>query len=329
MDLTAFFSAYPGIHVVQAFLHSLTAVVIADRAIAAWEIKSPVVTQKFHLVSVLAPVLSYPFYQWLNPDRGSLDFRLGALLDSGRWLNLELWGTSPGVILFVLLLAGTTAIFVVQELVPILRHKPGPEDPEAERAPPAAESPVTAALGSLPVNPPPALVVHDNDPAIHSVTGGSPVIYLTTGLVRSLEPDELRAALAHEVAHIARSRRPLLIVAYAARVLLFFSPGTLVGFRRAADDEEKICDDWAARVTEQPRALAAALEKLRHGEAYAIDDDDRGDGLSAIERISHDLMVRERIRRLEHGESAPAAAADWVKFAITLAAILVLNYYIV
>lgn len=35
MDLTNFFNAYPGVHLVQAFLHSMTAMIVADRAVRA------------------------------------------------------------------------------------------------------------------------------------------------------------------------------------------------------------------------------------------------------------------------------------------------------
>ena len=57
--------------------------------------------------------------------------------------------------------------------------------------------------------PPDLFVEEDDDPAIHSVTNHRPAIYLTTGLLQCLEPAELKAAIAHEIAHIRRSRRPL------------------------------------------------------------------------------------------------------------------------
>lgn len=329
MDLTNLFSAYPGIHVVQAFFHSLIAAVVADRAIVAWNISSPLIRQKFHLIAVFGPVFSYPLYQWINPERGSIQFRLGALFDSNRWLSPELWDVLPVGLLFIALLVATTAIFVIQELIPILRHEPGEEDTSPGPFPAAAESPAVAAAESLPGGAPDIFIVEDEDPFIHSVTGRSPGIYLTTRLIKILEPAELRAAIAHEIAHVRRSRRPLLIVAYLARVLLFFSPGTLVAFRRAADEEEKICDDWAVKVTGRPDALAAVLEKLRHSAAYEFDEHVPGEALRAVERMSYDLMVRERIRRLTEGESTAVRAGDWLKFAVTVASIAVVGYYIV
>ena len=329
MDLTNIFNAYPGIHVVQAFLHSLSAAIIADRAIAAWHIRSPVIRQKFHLIAVFGPVFSYPLYQWINPDRGSLHFRLGTLFDSGRWINLELWNVLPVALLLVLVLAVATAIFLLQELIPILRHRPGPADPASRIVRAIKGSPAAAAAEGLAGEAPDIFIVEDDDPAIHSVISRNPTIYLTMGLVRSLQPAELRAAIAHEVAHIRRSRRPLLIVAYLMRALLFFSAGTLVAFRKAAAEEEKICDDWAVKVTGRPDALAAVLEKLRHSDAYEIEGHEAGEGLSSIEHMSYDLMVRERIHRLADGGSTTADTGDWLKFVVTVASIAILNYYIV
>lgn len=329
MDLTSLFNAYPGIHIVQAFFHSLIAAIIADRAIVAWDIRSPMIRQKFHLMAVFGPVFSYPLYQWINPDRGSIQFRLGALFDSNRWLSLELWDVLPVGLLFIALLVVTTAIFLIQELIPILQHESAPEDASPEPLPAADGSPAVSAAEGLPGGPPDIFIVQDEDPVIHSVTARSPGIYLTTGLIQILEPAELRAAIAHEVAHIRRGRRSLLIVAYLMRVLLFFSPGTLVAFRQAADEEEKICDDWAVRVTGRPDALAAVLEKLRHSAAYEVDETEPREALRAVERMSYDLMVRERIRRLTAGESTAVRTGDWLKLAVTVASIAIMGYYIV
>jgi len=329
MDLTNFFNAYPGVHLIQAFMHSLTAMIVADRAVRAWDIQSPVVRQKFHLAAIFVPVFSYPLYQWFNPERGSIQFRLDALFDSNRWFDVEIWGVLPVGLLFLAVPLATALIFLVQELIPILRHKPGPEDPDYRPVLASQGSVAAAAAEGLVADPPDVFIVEDDDPEIHSTTGRSPGIYLTTGLVGSVQPAELRVAIAHEMAHIKRSRLPLLVVAYVMRVLLFFSPGTLVAFRKAADEEEKICDDWAVRATGRPDALAAVLEKLRHSAVYEVGDHDPGDSLRDMERMSYDLMVRERINRLAGRAPRVAGAGDWLKFMLTLAAILVMNYYIV
>jgi len=332
MDLMTLFSTYPGVHVVQAFFHSLTAAVIAGRAVVAWNVRNPVVRQKFYLAAVFIPLFSYPLYQWINPERGSIHFRLQALFDSGRWTGAELWGVLPVGVLLLVVLAVTAAVFLIQELVPILWHRSGPDGQQATAA--AEGSPALVAAEGL-ANPMPAIrVLHDDDPAIFSVTRRAPAIYLTTGLMGRLDREELRAVLAHEVAHIERSRRPLLIVAYLARVLMFFSPGTLVAFRRAAAEEEKICDDWAVAATGKPQVLAAVLEKLRDQAGAAEQEAEEeqgnlGEAMRSMERMSYDLMVQDRIRRLAGGATAESRRGDWVKLAVTVATILAVNYYVV
>lgn len=329
MDLTHFFNAPPGIYVVQAFLHSLSAAILADRAIVAWDIRSPVVRQKFHLIAVFAPVFSYPLYQWINPDRGSTEFRLATLFDSGRWIHVELWNLVPLGMLLMLLLVATTVVFLLQELVPILRHRPGPVDPTLRTSRVAPGSSVARAAAEVGGPTPDIFIVDDEDSAIHSVTGRSPAIYVTQGLLRSLQPAELSVALAHEVAHVRRGRRPLLIAAYVMRVALFFSAGTLVAFRRAAAEEEMICDEWAVRVTGHRAALAAVLERLRALDAREFERDGAEPGLQALAHVSYDLMVRERIGRLVDEASQPAAPGEWWKLAVTAVSIAVLNYYVV
>jgi Zn-dependent protease with chaperone function len=329
MDISSFFNTYPGIHIVQAFLHSLTATVIADRSIHAWDIKSPLIRQRFRLIVILVPIFSYPIYQLIDPGRGSISFRLGALLDSNRWLSLELWGKVPVSIFFIALLVSTTALFLVQELIPILRHTAESKQSELEWDHPGEGSPVIGVLKGLPMEMPDIFIAEDANPVVYSTTGNNPAVFLTTGLIDKLEPEELRAAVAHEVAHIRRSRRPLLMFTYLLRVLQFFSPATLVEFRKVVEDEEKICDDSAVEITGKPGALAGALEKLRHGSSDNIKGDNPAEMLRAIERMSHDMLIRNRIRRLSGREAAQAEGSGWMKFAATLAAVLMINYFIV
>ena len=116
-------------------------------------------------------------------------------------LDVELWGVLPAVWLILVVPLATTAMFLIQELVPILRHRSGPEDPDSRPVPAIEGSPVVLAAAALAPRPPDIFVIRDDDPEIHSVTSRSPGIYVTTGLLRSLEPAELKVAIAHEIAH--------------------------------------------------------------------------------------------------------------------------------
>ena len=99
MNFSGFFNTYPGMYIAQSFMHSLIAAVITDRALQLWNIGNPLIRQ-----------------------RDSISFRLNALFDINRWLNLELWGIIPLVWFFISIIFVATAIFLFQELIPILRH---------------------------------------------------------------------------------------------------------------------------------------------------------------------------------------------------------------
>lgn len=330
MDISSFLSSYPGTHIVQAFFHSLIAAVIVDRSIHAWGHTSPKVRQRFRLMVILLPPLSYPLYQLINPSRGSVPFRLEALFDSSRWLGLELWGVIPVSVVFVAFLAITSIIFLFQELVPILRHAAESKQSEIEWDRPQKGSPVLAAIEVLGGERPEVFISEDDDLAIYSTTGNKPAVFLSSGLVRALEPEELQAAIAHEMAHIRRSRRPLLIITYIVRALQFFSPATLVEFRKVVEDEEKICDDAAAELTGKPSALAEVLRKLKYEDAG---QDHAGDTkpaqmMATIESMSHDILLERRIRRLGN-DRRQTSGGGWLSFSATLAAILIINYFVV
>ncbi len=330
MDISSLFSTFPGVYITQAFYHSLTAAVVTDMSLHAWAIASPAVRQRFRLIPIIVPVFTYPLFQLLNPERGSMHFRLDALFDSGRWLSMVLWEKVPLGIFLIMLLALTALIFLLQELIPIMRHSMGPDDSDDEWERPEEGSPVLKALEGLDVARPDVFIVDDEEPLIFSSTGGRQAVFLSTGLVSALSPRELRAAMAHEVEHIRRSRRPLLIFTYLARVLMFFNPVALVEFRRVVQEEEKICDDSAVRLTGSADAMAGALNALRH--ETDLDGDSPRLRLKEmafeIEHYSHEMLLESRVFRLQHG-GAPDNRSAWPEFAATLAVVMAINYFVV
>jgi Zn-dependent protease with chaperone function len=332
MDISYFFDTAIGSYIVQAFVHSLVAALLVESSIGAWGTRSPAWQLRLRLVAILFPVFSYPLYQLLNPARGSLSFRLGALLDTRRWLDLEPWGLFPLGVLFVLLLLGTVALFAFQELVPVLRGalKTGRGGGEGEAGEEAGDDAgLEAALAGLPFPAPEMEVIDDEDLVLFSSTGRKPAVFVSTGLVESLSREELQAAVAHETAHIARSRRPLLLVAFVFRVLMFFNPVVLLEFRKMVEDEEKVCDDEAVRMTGNPGALASTLEAFLREEETPLSED--GTIGANVSHMTHAAVLRERIARLRGEEAAgnPRGEGSWAQVALTLAAAGAVCYFIV
>ena len=330
MSTSTFFSSFAGMYVAQSFSHSLIASVIMDQALKAWKIDDPLIRQRFRLVVVLFPIFAFPFYQALNPHRSSTFFRLNALFDSNRWLNAELWGVIPLNLLFLFMLAITSLIFLLQELIPILKHTLEARIIKHEGTRRAPDPFVENTSKALSIAAPDIQVVDEDELLIFSTTGKNPAIYISTGLCSALTPDEMQAALAHEIAHIARSRRPVLPFVFLLRVIMFFNPITLVEFRRVARNEEKICDDIAVSITHRPEALAAALKKFYSVRRTPEPDVDQKPLFKPppLEEYSHNLQLDTRIARLEQNASANAGGR-WFPLSIAFFITACINYFVV
>ncbi len=301
-----------------------------DQTLRAWKIDSPVIRQRFRLTVVLFPVFSFPLYQLINPDRGSVLFRLDALFDVNRWLDIEIWGVIPLGVVFLSLLALTSLIFLFQELIPILRHSLESQAGEQEGVRRESNSFVEHASQELSIGAPEVYLIEDDELIIFSTTGKNPAIFVSTGLSQALTVDEMHAALAHEIAHIARSRRPLLLAAFFLRMVLFFNPITLVEFRRVVRNEEKICDDIAITLTRQPRALAEALKKF-YATRKPPEPDVQQKPLFAtvpLEDYSYNIQLDSRVSRLE--QHAPyTAGGRWLLHLIAFLVVACVNYFVV
>jgi beta-lactamase regulating signal transducer with metallopeptidase domain len=94
-----------------------------------------------------------------------------------------------------------------------------------------------------------------------------PVIVVPQGWLGSLTADELRAMLAHEVAHVRRQDFLANLLQRLIEIPLFFHPGAWLGSRRIALAREELCDAWALSLgtdaASYARSLAAAAERTQ------------------------------------------------------------------
>ena len=330
MSLSGFFHSYPGQYVMQAFFHSLVASIVAEIAVKAWDVRDPAVRQRVFLVPVVTPVFLLPLFQLFRPERGSTYFRLGSIFESGRWLELELLGIHPVMGAFVLVFGITSLVFLFQELIPIARHafESGTPEKTVGEVDCLEDPSIRSALDPFSAVPA-VFVVEDDDFLIFSTTGRSAAVYVSSSLVATLTEEELRSAVAHEISHVVRSRHPMLVAAYLLRALMFFNPVVLLEFRRAAQEEEKVCDEFAVSLTRNRSARVQARRKL-----YLPPEEPPSRGRKSrktakeIEERSHRLNIESRISRLESGENHEPGIRWLVPAAVTVAAVLI-NYYIV
>lgn len=330
MDISSFFDTYLGMYITQSFCHSAIAFMIVERTLHIWRITDPLMRQRFRIFIVASAVFSMPLYQLISPDRGSIIFRQSSLFDSKRWLYLELPGSIPFGLIFLIVLSFTTMIFIFQELIPILRHtfeSRIPQDIEEDLQSPSLEM----ALEGLKEELPDIKIISDEDIILYSVTGRRTSVYISRGIINTLTADQLRSVIAHEMAHIKRNKIPILTIIYLLRIAMFFNPIVLVEFRRITQEEEKICDDIAISITGNPEALSEALIKLYGGNKTRITRQDIkkvSDLKETLEEYSHGLQIESRIRRLERGLNK-GEKGGWAVFIFASSIIMIINYFVV
>ncbi len=315
-------------YMTQSCVHAFIALLIIDRTIQIWEIGNPVIRQRFRIFIIFIALFSYPLYQLVNPERGTVAFRLETLFDSSRWLNLELWNTIPIGFLFIILLVFTSLVFLFQELVPIIKHTVESDRTLSGWEKLDDQSEIVRNSGCFKCEPqdiPDFYITVNEHPILFARTGKKPSIHLSTGIIASLTVEELQGAIAHETAHILRNRQPLLIIVFLLRMLLFFNPVVLLVFRSIVLDEEKICDDMAIASTKNPYALAETLKKLYYKPEAHTDGHKNGASVAQQDENTH---VGKRIRRIEGGV-AEYDGGQWGKFIAASVASIIINYFVV
>lgn len=173
------------------------------------------------------------------------------------------------------------------------------------------------ALSSMPIKRGKGSISLIMDPSIKAAfTCGlmRPRIYMSTGLLRALEKDELRAVFLHELKH-KRGFDPLrFLVMGFLRDAFFYLPAIrhLSYFSRLRKEHE--ADDAAVSSLGEPLSLASAMVKVaKEGSLYAALADDAG-------------QVTGRVRRLLEGrEERARMPAKALAVSLTLSAALLLS----
>jgi Zn-dependent protease with chaperone function len=148
---------------------------------------------------------------------------------------------------------------------------------------------------------------------------------VSRGALSFLDAEELRAALAHEMAHLARRDPALSWALMGVRVLLFFNPVAQVVARAIARDAEWRADEdaggdrlaLASAILKLYRAGVAAPAMARRLPAAAV----LGESLRRVR--SHD--VEARCRRLLEPEPPPRLTLRPLRVLLTGASLVALS----
>lgn len=140
----------------------------------------------------------------------------------------------------------------------------------------------------------------EDDGIVVAVTGvGRSRILISRTALGAMDPDELEASLSHELGHIHRRHRPLLLLASILVALSRMLPGTRSAERELRFSLERDADNYAVRRTRDPLALASAICKAATSRTPAAATGLAGSGRLAL--------------RLDYLEGQVAPASPWLE----------------
>ncbi len=328
-------------YVFQCVFHSLIIALVIEVLLKIWREERPLLQIRFRSLVILIPVLSFPLYQLIYPNRGSLEFRKDmALFDINQWLLLRL---VDGIFVWhlVLVLLGVVAvIFVVQEAIPILLHNYDLKDDKAlykSGKIPKLDGVIRDLEPALPLAVPKILLLNGKEHVIYAegLTEGS--ICISTSLIEALDAEELQAVIAHEIGHVLRRDNATGWVLFTLRSIMFYNPIVLIEFRKIMNEREMLCDDLASTFTGKPLAVASSLAKVFRMREGDVSSQISKGGLRArilsivrnLESHSQRVRVENRVIRMAHPKKIYNTSYPNVRFGITALSLVLLLFFVV
>jgi Zn-dependent protease with chaperone function len=255
----------------ESILHGLLAALAIAAILGAGCIREPRTRLRFWLLAMAFPALFTPGCQLLFPVRGTERFRDTWALFSGERFSLLTWrGLDLGAACS-LALAGTGLLLYLRDLIPfavdVMRSHARTR--EVAAAPEALVRSVAATARAMQTAAPRLLVLDTRHPILTCRGLRRPIIVTSSGLLDMLAPDELDAAMAHEVAHAKRRDPAFGWVLMVARGLFFWNPSLQLCARAAVHDIERLADQSAATAAGGPDPVARGLRVLTHSASAA------------------------------------------------------------
>jgi len=189
----------------------------------------------------------------------------------------ELWQIFPalfilnsGVVAIGTLAAGLAAVFFefgksrfdMSKSLPELRFEPAPSD---------VSGTVSRLARVAGINPPEALLVDSGIPSAFTIRAKRKYsLAVSVGLLESLEPDEIEACIAHEIAHLKNRDFRVRALATLTKLALFARPPSYLIEPAIYRAREFLADETAAKMIGGPKALVSALAKLKQPTVSAL-----------------------------------------------------------
>jgi Zn-dependent protease with chaperone function len=326
-----YLNSYLCMYIVQSVVHSVITLFLVEMSLKIWKIKDARERFRYRLQVLLMPLVMFPLFQFVNPDRGSLYFIQDiAIFSTMRWLRIELWGKLPLAVLFAFVLVATSVLTLIQEVGPTVRNlfvKKTEED-SVTSVNSEIDLMISELSNALNIEKPSINIVNDESPLLLINGVKKPSIIISESLLERFNKRELRGALAHELAHIVRRSGITTLLVFLVRMLMFYNPVSLLVFRRLIQEDEKVCDDITVSITKDPKALASALAAF-YSDVSVKDAQDFSALKDVIQSSSHNLLLEERISRLKYQNPLDLSPFQWGGFILTRVSVLIISYLVV
>jgi Zn-dependent protease with chaperone function len=292
----------------ECILHGIVAAIVVMMVLRAQRICTPQTRLRFWLLAVGFPLAGTPLLWWLAPWRLGERFRDDWALFSTSHFSPWAWHGVELAEAAAWLLAALGAALFLRDVIPFaLDFARGRDTHRTVTKPsPALSGAAQRAAAALGIGVPRLTMLASKHPILICRGLRKPIIVASMGLCEMLAPDELEAAIAHEMAH-ARYRDPVLGWALMlVRGLCFFSPAVQLAARAAVAEVERRADQSAARIVGSTEAVVASLRKMS-GNSGAPAHATRtwhGFRLAAIEERCQAL--------LREGQSTPEELSPWI-----------------
>jgi Zn-dependent protease with chaperone function len=247
----------------QAIFHTLVASLFVEALVRGWQVREPRQRIALRLLALGYPLVLFPGLVLLGGDRADDTFRDAIAIFSARaWGDLRFLRVGLDTWWLGSLASAGTSLFLM-DFLPLFRRK---GRPSATRADEATVRRIDGALfpvaGRLGVRPPPVRYVDSSVPLLFCTGVRRQEVVVSRGALALLDDEELTAAFAHELAHLARHDPAVSWAVMVARALMFFNPAFQVVSRVVVRDAEHVADERAAEACGHRLPLAAGLLKL-------------------------------------------------------------------
>ena len=247
----------------QAIFHTLVASLFIEALVKGWQVAEPRQRIALRLLALGYPLVLFPALVVLGVERADESFRDStAIFAADAWGDLRLLGIGLDAWWLGAFAAGGTALFLL-DFLPLFRRRgrpaPGKADEDAVGRLDGALFPVARRIG---VRAPPIRFVDSDVPMLFCTGVRRQEIVVSRGALALLDDEELEAAIAHELAHLARHDPAVSWAIMVTRAIMFFNPAFQVVSRVIVRDAEHVADERAAAATGHRLPLAAGLLTL-------------------------------------------------------------------